>query len=80
MSEPLIRLLAELPTAQPDPARAERLRVLCRTQIARRAPRAGPNPAAGGSTMQVWPRLIAVLGIAYLIEVIVQTLRVYGVL
>jgi hypothetical protein len=81
MSEPLIRLLAELPVAQPDAARAERIRMRCRTQVARQAPRASAKRALTprGSTAQVWAPLIAVLGLAYLIEVIVQALSVYSV-
>ena len=81
MSEPLIRLLAELPAAEPDPARSERIRVRCRARLARQAPRASAAPVAApsGGTVQVWQPLIVVLGVAYLTEVILQALRVYGV-
>ena len=81
MSEPLIRWLAELPAAEPDPARSERIRVRCRARLARQAPRASASPAAvpRGGMMQVWQPLIVVLGLAYLTEVILQALRVYGV-
>lgn len=81
MSEPLIRRLAELQAAEPDPAWAERIRIRCRTQLAREAPRASAlrrAPAQRERTVQVWQPLIAVLGIAYLSEVIVQALRVFG--
>jgi hypothetical protein len=80
MSEPLIRLLAELPVAEPDPARAEWIRVRCRAQLVRQAPRASASraPARRARTVQVWRPLIAVLGIAYITEVIAQALRVYG--
>lgn len=80
MSEPLIRLLAELPQAELDATRAERIRMGCRARLARLAPRASGlrGPAPRGRTLQVWQPLIAVLGIAYLTEVIVQALRVYG--
>jgi hypothetical protein len=80
MSDPLIRLLAELPPAEPDPARAERIRMGCRARLARQAPRASAPRARAprGRTVQVWQALIAVLGIAYLTDVIVQALRVYG--
>ena len=54
MSERLIRLLAELPPAEPDPAGAERIRMRCRAQLARQAPRAsasrrGCRSASSGS-------------------------------
>jgi hypothetical protein len=82
MSEPLIRLLAELPSAEPDTARAERIRMRCRARLARQAPRASASPAAAHreGTVQVWQPLIAALGVAYLTEVIVEALRVYGLL
>ena len=80
MSEPLIRLLAELPPAELDPARAERIRMGCRARLARQASRGSTlrAPAPRGSTVSVWQPLIALLGVAYLTEVIVQALRVYG--
>lgn len=80
MSEPLIRLLAELPSAEPDPTRAERIRIRCRARLTRQAPCATAlrSPAPPGRTVHVWQPLIVVLGVAYLTEVIVQALRVYG--
>lgn len=80
MSEPLIRLLAELPAAQPDPARSEQMRVRCRARLAWHATRAPASHAAipRGGTVQVWQPLIVVLGVAYLTEVILHALRVYG--
>jgi hypothetical protein len=78
MSEPLIRLLTELPPAEPDQTRAERIRVRCHAQLARRAS-ASRASAGRDRTMQVWQPLVAILGIAYLTEVILQALRVYGV-
>lgn len=75
MPEPLTGLLAELPTAELDPARAERIRARCRADLAPRASRASaPHVKAA----QVWQPLIAVLGAAFLTEAIVQALRVYG--
>jgi hypothetical protein len=49
----------------------------CRTQLARRATGA-PAPAPRARFVLVWQPLIAVLGLAYLTEVIFQALRVYG--
>jgi hypothetical protein len=81
MSEPLSRLLAELPLAEPDSRRAERTRMKCRALLARQASRASASrgPSSSSKTVQVWQLLIAVLGVAYLTEVIVQALSVYGV-
>jgi hypothetical protein len=81
MSEPLIRLLAELPAAEPDAARSERMRMRCRARLARQAARASASPVAGArgsGTVQIWQPLIVVLGVAYLTEVIAQALRLYG--
>jgi hypothetical protein len=80
MSDPLTRLLAELPLAEPDAARAERTRMGCRALLARQASRASASrgPSSGRRTVQVWQLLIAVLGVAYLTEVIVLALSVYG--
>jgi hypothetical protein len=80
MSDPLNRLLADLPLAEPDPARTERTRMGCRTLLARQASRAAVSrgPSSGRRTVQVWQLLIAVLGVAYLTEVIVLALGVYG--
>jgi hypothetical protein len=81
MSEPLMQLLAKLPPTEPDPARAERIRLRCRAQWARQArhaPAAQRARARDDRPVQVWQPLIAVLGIAYLAQVIVQALRVYG--
>jgi hypothetical protein len=80
MSDRLTRLLAELPLAEPDPARAERTRMGCRALLAQQASRASTSrgPSSGRGIVQVWQLLIAVLGVAYLTEVILQALSVYG--
>ena len=80
MSDPLTRLLAELPLAEPDPTRAERTRMGCRALLARQASRASASrgPSSVRRTVQVWQLLIAVLGVAYLTEVIGLALSVYG--
>ena len=74
MSEPLMQLLAELPPAEPEPARAERIRMRCRARLARHAPR---EPDSRIQSARVWQPLIAVLGVAYLIGAIVEALRVF---
>jgi hypothetical protein len=80
MSEPLTRLLAELPPAEPDAGRAERIRMRCRARLERQALRASASPAATRPDLSVrlWQPLITVLAVAYLTEVIVHALRVYG--
>jgi len=81
MSEPLNRLLAALPQAEPDSRRTARTRMKCRAVLQRQASRAVPrSPASRGSALPVWELLMAVLGAAYLTEFIVQALNVYGVL
>jgi hypothetical protein len=75
-----MRLLAELPPAEPNPG-AERIRLRCRAQLARHARHASATrrrSAPHDRPVHVWQPLIAVLGIAYLAEVIVQAIRVYG--
>ena len=78
MPDPLIRLLAELPSADPAPPRAERTRIRCHARLERQARSASRVDAQAGRTAPVWQPLIAVLGVAYLTEVIVQALRLYG--
>ena len=62
MSDPMIRLLADLPRADPDSARAERTRIRCRTRLAGLA-RASTSSALSprGRKAQLWQPLIAVL-------------------
>jgi hypothetical protein len=74
MSESLMRLLAELPTAELEPERAERIRKSCRARILRWAPRASSSRV---TFVRVWQPLVAVLGVAYLIGAIIEAVRVY---
>ncbi|MGH9256461.1 MAG: hypothetical protein ACRD3C_18025 [Vicinamibacterales bacterium] len=80
MSESMITLLADLPQADPDPRRAERTRIRCHARLAR-LPRASTAsaPSQRGRRAEFWQPLIAVLGVAYVAEAIVQALRVYGI-
>ena len=75
MSEPLMQLLAELPPAEPEPARADRIRMCCRARLAQQAPR---EPDSRVRPAHLWQPLIAVLGVAYLIGAIVEALRLYS--
>lgn len=73
MSEPLMRLLADLPIAGPDTARAERTRARCRAQLERQRLYV---PGTARARMPLWQPLIAALGVVYLIAAIVQALSV----
>ena len=81
MSEPLTRL-AELPSAEPDPARAQRVKLRCRTRLGQQAPRASASRGIdpGGGTGRIWQPVVVLLGVGYLTEVVIQALRVYGLL
>lgn len=74
MSEPLMRLLAELPTAELEPDRAERIRRSCRARLVRHA---APAPGPTIAFTPVWQLGVAVLGAAYLISAIIEVVRVY---
>jgi len=76
MSEPLMRVLAELPPAEPDAVSAEGIRLRCRAELVQRASRAAAAPTPGmHDRINVWQPVIAVLGIAYLAEAVIQALR-----
>lgn len=81
MSDPLIRLLAELPMAVPDPARAERRRRRCRARLTQSAGRAATMRLTAPRRViaSLGPPVVAGLGLAYLTAVILVALSVYGV-
>lgn len=79
MPDPLTRL-ADLTAAEPDTARAERVRMRCRARLARQAPRAPVPPAFEAVPGRVWQAVMVVIGVSYMTEVIIQALRVYGVI
>ena len=79
MSDPLMDLLARLPSTELDRARAEAIRARCHARLARTSAPVLRAPGSQMKTIQVWQPLIAVLGMAYLAEVIVQAVRVSGV-
>lgn len=81
MFEPMIRL-SELPSAEPDPARAERLRVRCRARLGQQTPQAlaTRDVGAAGGAGRIWQPLVVVLGVGYMTEVVIQALGVYGLL
>ena len=75
MPDTLIQLLAKLPTAEPDAGRSERIKMCCRVRLARQAAR---TSASRIRPANIWPPLVVLLGVAYLIEAIVQALGLYG--
>ena len=79
MSESLMRQLTELPPAEPDPARADRIKRRCRAQFVRRASPASRSSSAMSrfKSAQLLRPLGALLGVVYMTEVILQALRVY---
>ena len=80
MSEPMMRLLADLPAADPDPARAERTRLRGRARFARVQRASGTTaPGPRGRTVLLWQPLIAVLSVAYFAAAVVQAFRAYAV-
>jgi hypothetical protein len=81
MADPLIRRLAELPVAVPDPVRAERLRHRCRATLTQSARRATSVPLTAPRRViaMLWPPVVAGLGVVYLAAVILVALAVYGV-
>ena len=77
MPDTLSRLLAELPSGEPSPARAQQTRLRCRSLMQRQARPAARVDAQGSRPPQVWQPLGAVLGIAYMTGAIIETLRVF---
>ena len=71
MNESLSRLLADLPQAEPEHARASRLRTRCHTILGARA--ASPRPVR-----RLWEPLVVGMGGLYFAGVIRDALHVYG--
>jgi hypothetical protein len=75
MTDPLLRMLASLPQAEPDRGRAARVRTRCHIALARgRRPRA-PRRSAG---RRLRGTLLAGLGGLYLMETVRQALLLSG--
>jgi hypothetical protein len=75
MSDPLLRMLASLPQAQPDRERAARVKARCHAVLARGRQR----PPSRGGDRRLTDGLLLCLGAAYLVEVIRLTLHLAGV-
>lgn len=74
MSDALMQLLADLPTAEPDRTRAERVRAQCRRRLEPRQPR----PAPAFASTSAWRLFVAGLGAAYFVGAILEAVRVFG--
>ena len=77
MTDPLLRLLDDLPSASLDPVRADRIRVRCHAALA--LGRRGAK-REGGRAARRWPSIVLGLGGLYLTEVVHQVLALYGLL
>lgn len=76
MTDPLFRLLANLPEAEPDRRRAARVRTRCHAVLARgRQPRASRS----GRASRLTRTLLAGLGGVYLMETLRQALLLMGI-
>ena len=74
MTDPLLRLLENLPDAEPDPRRSARVSARCRAALTRgHAHRARPRSHRVGETV------LAGLGAVYLLESVRQALLLYGI-
>jgi hypothetical protein len=76
VTDPVLRLLANLPQAEPEKARAARVRSVCHAALARQQ-RPTPRPRYPVST---WEALVAGLAGIYLTETIRQVSRLFGIL
>lgn len=75
MSDPLLRMLAGLAQAEPDRARAARIRARCHTALARSRRYRSPRP---DGALRVSEAVVAGLGGGYLAETIRQLFQMYG--
>jgi len=74
MSDPLFRMLAALPSIDPNPTRVDRVRTRCRAALARRRP---SRRRRRGAT-RLWGPLAASVGGIYLIEVMRRVVDLYA--
>ena len=76
MSDPLSRLLADLPGARSDGDRGARTRMRCRTMLEKRRARVAATTTR--SLRSAWEPIVAGLGGCYLVAVIALALHMYG--
>ena len=70
MNDSLSRVLAELPMAEPDPGRTDRVRSRCHAVLTRHA---AHRPAR-----RLWEPVVVGLGGVYLIVILGKALELYG--
>ena len=75
MSDPLLRLLAALPSVDPSPTRSDRVRARCHAVLARRRSPRIRRRGAG----RFWGPLAASVGGIYLIEVMRRVLELHAI-
>ena len=75
MNDPLLRMLADLPQAEPDRRRAAHVRARCHTALARSQSRVLRR--SGGARLN--ETLLVGLGVMYLIETVRQALFFFGI-
>ena len=75
MSDPLFRMLAALPSVDPNPTRSDRVRTRCHAALARRRPSRRRRRGAS----RFWGPLAASVGGIYLIEVMRRVLDLYAI-
>jgi hypothetical protein len=76
VTDPLLRLLAELAEAEPDRVRAQRVRARCHGALARGRP--APRSRAGARP-RLLRALLAGLATAYLLEAVRLSLTLVGI-
>lgn len=72
MTDPLLRLLHDLPPATLDPSRADRIRRRCHATLGT------PNRNRWSGTAPLWTSVAAGVGSIYLVAVLRQALTAYG--
>lgn len=74
MTDPLLRLLRDLPDAEPDRARADRVRARCHAVLKRNR-----RPPRANRGRRITETALACLGAIYLVETVRQALRLLGI-
>jgi hypothetical protein len=79
VSDPLFRILANLPQAEPDRDRASRIRARCHAALAADRQRGGSRAPRGAAPVRLRETVLAGLGGAYLMATIWQGLLLLGI-
>jgi hypothetical protein len=72
MTDPLLRLLRDLPQVGVDPSRADRIRTRCHAALS------APHRNRWSEAAHLWTPVAAGLGGIYLVALLRQALRAYG--